>query len=180
VLQPRRDPLTGDVLAPVERFSLMVQGVMRKWKFIIAYSVLTGLWWWHPVWFGDNKQDLHWQLGASYAAVLIESVVGIGMFGWARRDSVILRKVHTLERKAQQADENNHVLLHEMLKLMRETKAQTTLLKEVYAAAKTEVSAQTKERVRAQEHDQKEDLAHDAEAIILDAIINPIDPEEAP
>ncbi len=130
--QPSLDPLTGDLLRPVERFSLFVQGRMRQWRFIFLYTGLTAAWWARPVWFGDTSSYTKWQLGASYMALLIESVVGIGMFGWARRDSVVLRKVHALEvaaeavtvrdaevlRKLEQTDEINAVLLNRVLTLL--------------------------------------------------------------
>ena len=126
-----RDPLTGDMLEPVERFTLWVQGIMRKWRFVLAYTTLTVVWWMRPSWFGDTRSYVHWQLWASYSALLIESVVGIGMFSWARRDSAILRKVHELERLAQHRDENDHVLIHEILRLSEETVRQTRLLKKI-------------------------------------------------
>ena len=112
-----QDPITGDRVGAAERVSLSVQGIMRRWRFIFAYTALCVVWWMHPSWFGDDANYTHWQLWASYMALLIESVVGIGMFSWARRDSVILRKVHVLERKAEQQDENSHVLLHDIYRL---------------------------------------------------------------
>ncbi len=130
--QPSVDPITGDLLRPIERFSLFVQGRMRQWRFILLYSALTFTWWAMPTWFGDTASYTKWQLGASYMALLIESVVGIGMFGWARRDSVVLRKVHALEeaanataardaevlRKLEQTDEINAVLLNRVVTLL--------------------------------------------------------------
>jgi hypothetical protein len=179
-MHSRRDPLTGDILPPVERFSLLVQGILRKWRFIIGYSVLTGVWWYRPTWFGDNHNYVHWQLGASFFAVLIESIVGIGMFGWARRDSVILRKVHALERKAEQQDENDHVILHEILRIATETSAQTRLLREVYRAAQAEVGEQETERARQIAHDTAETLHHAAEEAAIIELLSAEDEEEAP
>ena len=119
------DPLTGDRVGGSEKFSLLVQGLMRKWTFVLAYTAVTVLWWTHPHWFGDQPTDGHWQDAASYGALLIESVVGIGMFSWARRDSVILRKVHAIEQateallhRLEQADENNAVVLDRVLRLL--------------------------------------------------------------
>ena len=126
-----RDPLTGDLLKGSERFSLLVQSLMRRWAFVLAYTVVTVVWWTHPHWFGDQPNDGHWQDAASYAALVIESVVGIGMFGWARRDSLVLRRLEVLERKAQQADENNHTLLHELLRLSHINEQQMRLLTEI-------------------------------------------------
>lgn len=95
------DSITGDTITRSEKISITVQSVMRQWKFVIGYSILTFIWWTHPVWFGDHPgNDARWQDFASYMALLIESLVGIGMFGWARRDSVILRRIDRLEREA--------------------------------------------------------------------------------
>ncbi len=100
------DSMTGDTITRSERLSLLAQAVLRRWSFVLAYSVLTFLWWIHPTWFGDHPgNDIRWQDWASYMALLIESLVGIGMFGWARRDSVILRRLLAMERAAEQRDE---------------------------------------------------------------------------
>lgn len=109
------DAITGDEITRSERLSLLAQSVMRKWTFVLAYSALTLLWWTHPTLFGDHPgNDSRWQDWASYMALLIESLVGIGMFGWARRDSVILRKLYALERASEQRDEIDTGILHQL------------------------------------------------------------------
>lgn len=95
------DPNTGDTIGRSERLSLFAQGLMRKWSFVLAYTILTIVWWTHPTWFGDHPgDDARWQDWASYMALLIESLVGIGMFGWARRDSRYIRLIHQMELDA--------------------------------------------------------------------------------
>ena len=75
------DPSTGDTIGRSERLSLFAQAIMRKWAFVFAYSALTFFWWTHPTLFGDHPgNDARWQDWASYMALLIESLVGIGMF----------------------------------------------------------------------------------------------------
>lgn len=92
------DPVTGDRLRPSERFSRFMQAIIRRWSFIGVITVITIIWWSHPDLFRD-KDLIHWNLGASYMALFIESVVGIGMFGQTLRDAVILRKVNASEEK---------------------------------------------------------------------------------
>lgn len=111
------DPNTGDPITRSERMSLFAQAVMRKWSFVLAYSVLTFFWWTHPQVFGDHPgSDARWQDWASYMALLIESLVGIGMFGWARRDSVFIRKLYALERASEQRDEADRAITHVIAK----------------------------------------------------------------
>lgn len=111
------DPLTGDTITRQERLSLVAQSVLRKWSFVAAYTALTFVWWTHPSLFGDHPgNDARWQDWASYMALLIESLVGIGMFGWARRDSLVIRKLYALERAAEQRDETDQALMHVIAK----------------------------------------------------------------
>lgn len=107
-----RDPLTGDPIGRSERLSLFAQWVMRRWSFVLIYTGVTIVWWLKPIWFGDTSSYTHWQLAASYGALVIESLVGIGMFGWARRDSIYIRKIHALETAAQQRAQAEADLLY--------------------------------------------------------------------
>ena len=112
------DPFTGDAIGRSERLSLFAQSILRKWTFVLAYTALTVLWWTHPHWFGDHPgDDARWQDWASYMALLIESLVGIGMFGWARRDSQVLRRLYQMERAAEQRDEVMVALVNKLLPL---------------------------------------------------------------
>jgi len=91
---------------------------MRKWRFVFAFTLLCVVWWIEPSWFGDNRSYIKWQLWASYSALLIESIIGIGMFGWQRRDSLVLRRIEVLERAAGQRDEVIEALLTKVLSLV--------------------------------------------------------------
>lgn len=141
------DPLTGDTITRQERLSLLAQSVLRKWTFVLAYSVLTFLWWTHPGWFGDHPgSDARWQDWASYMALLIESLVGIGMFGWARRDSIIIRKLYALERAAEQRDVADQELMHVIAKhtaaLMSDAETKAAAAHAAAHAAANEAQAQ--------------------------------------
>jgi hypothetical protein len=105
------DPITGDVLTRQERLSIMAQAAVRQWKFVLAYSALTFVWWAEPHWFGDDSSYVHWQLQASFLAIVLEAVIGIGMFGWARRDSIVLRKIMRLEAEADRARDRNEPVM---------------------------------------------------------------------
>ena len=96
-----RDPTTGDLLSVSDQVSLVAQSVIRRWSFIGAVVVLTAAWWTWPRAFGDpTGTPLHWNLLASLMALVIESVVGIGMFSSGKRDAVILRQVRANETVA--------------------------------------------------------------------------------
>lgn len=84
-----RDPVTGDELTGGEYVSWLIQGIIRRWAFLIVISVVTAL-----VWATNNGVALTWwNLSASYLALVIESIVGIAMFSQTRRDAVILRRI---------------------------------------------------------------------------------------
>ena len=91
-------PDTGDVLSFSEQVSWKVQGVIRNWIFVIFWSVLSILWWIKPHWFGDSSSYVHWQLIASFIAVVIELIVGISMLSQTKRDAMIIRHILKLER----------------------------------------------------------------------------------
>jgi type VI protein secretion system component VasK len=98
------DPITGDLLSVSDQVSLVAQSVIRRWSFIGAVIVITAAWWTWPAAFGDRSgAPLHWNLLASLMALVIESVVGIGMFSSGRRDAVILRQVRANEDVAREA-----------------------------------------------------------------------------
>ena len=89
-----KDPITGDPLTLTEWVSWRIQGVIRRWWFLVGFTILTIL-----VWSTNNPSCLlWWNLAASYLAIFIESVVGLAMFGQTRRDAVILR--HLAEQTA--------------------------------------------------------------------------------
>lgn len=91
------DPLTGDTLSRSELLSWRLQGLIRRWEFIGGFTLIT-----MALWIVGSPVVLSWwNYSASYLAILIESIVGIGMFASSRRDSVVLREVrrNTLEVK---------------------------------------------------------------------------------
>ncbi len=95
------DPITGDELTKGEYISWQVQGLIRRWYFLIAISIITVI-----VWSTNNQVALlWWNLGASYLAILIESVVGLAMFGQTRRDAVALREVRNLSKQIEKQEE---------------------------------------------------------------------------
>lgn len=84
---PYTDPVTGDPLTAGEKFSWVMQAIIRRWAFIGVITVITIV-----VWSLNIAVGLTWwNLGASYLALLIESTVGIAMFSQTRRDAVIIR-----------------------------------------------------------------------------------------
>lgn len=94
----RRHPVLGDEITFQEHVSWIVQTILRRWTFIIGFTVVSVAWWIKPALFHDDGSYIHWQLLASYLAILIESVVGIGMFGQTTKDAQILRRLERLEK----------------------------------------------------------------------------------
>lgn len=96
---PTSDAATGDELTPSEALSHIAQGVIRRWTFIGVVSAVT------LVCFTVGGSVLQWwNYSASWLALVIESVVGIGVYNMGRRDAVILREVRALsERGARSA-----------------------------------------------------------------------------
>lgn len=101
-MKQHKDDITGDTLTTGEWISWHIQGIIRRWWFIIAFTTITII-----VWSTDNPTLLlWWNLFASYMAIFIESIVGLAMFGQTRRDAVILRHIATqtqhIERLSEQ------------------------------------------------------------------------------
>lgn len=111
----QRDPATGDIVSRSERLSLMAQASIRRWSVFFLFNILTVVWWFHPAYFGDSSTYVKYQLSYSWGAIAVELLIGIGMFGWARRDSVVLREVRRLLKAAEDRDANSHMLLHSAL-----------------------------------------------------------------
>lgn len=93
-MKHHHDPVTGDQLTSGEYISWLIQGIIRRWAFLGVITAVTIL-----VWATNNSIALTWwNLGASYLALVIESVVGLAMYGQTRRDAVTLREVRTISR----------------------------------------------------------------------------------
>lgn len=95
-----RDPHTGDELTRGEHISWRIQGVIRRWTFLIIFSIVTYACWL----FGNPTVLLWWNLSASYLAIVIENTVGIAMFSQTRRDAMVIREI----RKYEKADAKAH------------------------------------------------------------------------
>lgn len=98
-----RDPVTGDELTLAEEASWKMQGIIRRWTFVVVVTLLTiAVWTYVGVSAGWSLRsgalaDLTWwNLSASYLAILIESTVGIAMFSQTRRDAVKIRKIEAI------------------------------------------------------------------------------------
>lgn len=84
-----RDPDTGDQIRRSEFVSFRIQNLIRRWPFILLYTGVT-----FTVWVVGSPAVLGWwNYTASYLAILVESIVGIGVYQMSRRDSVILREI---------------------------------------------------------------------------------------
>jgi hypothetical protein len=94
VLHDAIDPVTGDHLTPGERVSWAIQGIIRRWAFLIVVTLITAC-----VWVTRNATALlWWNLGASYLAIVIESIVGLAMFGQTKRDALVIREIRAIAR----------------------------------------------------------------------------------
>lgn len=112
-MKQHRDPVTGDQLTSGEYISWLIQGIIRRWAFLGVITFVTIL-----VWATNNSAALSWwNLGASYLALVIESVVGIAMFSQTRRDAVILRHVA-------QTSEGQEKLQQQQIQLMNQMERQ--------------------------------------------------------
>lgn len=107
-----KDPVTGDILTKGEKVSWLIQGVIRRWTFLIAVTLVTAL-----VWSTRNPDALvWWNLCASYLAIFIESVVGLAMFGQTRRDAVVLREIRTLAQRIEEIEQTEEIQITHLLK----------------------------------------------------------------
>lgn len=87
-----RHPILGDELNFSDRVSWRAQGIIRRWTFIVTVTLVSVFWWLQPGLFHDPNLT-KWNAGASLMALIIESVVGIGMFNQTTRDALILRRL---------------------------------------------------------------------------------------
>jgi hypothetical protein len=109
-MREHRDPVTGDILTSGEYVSWLIQGMIRRWFFLILITLVTAL-----LWATNNPTALTWwNLGASYLALVIESIVGIAMFAQTRRDAVALREVRAMSQHLEKMAE---VLLKDVVAL---------------------------------------------------------------
>ena len=101
-MKQRKDPVTGDTLTLGEYISWIVQGIIRRWTFLIVISIITAI-----IWATDNSTALTWwNLGASYLALVIESVVGIALFAQTKRDAVVMRETRAISQHVEKIAES--------------------------------------------------------------------------
>lgn len=122
-MRARKDPVTGDELTAGEYISWQIQGIIRRWVFLVVFLIVTVICW-------STRNDtvlLWWNLSASLLAIVIEAIVGRAMFGQTRRDAVILREMRVnTQHTVQTADavgtlEAEHGrMLQELLALLQE------------------------------------------------------------
>lgn len=93
-LHDATDPVTGDHLTAGEMASRAIQRIMRRWAFLGVISLVTFV-----CWVLGDATRVWWNYGASYAAIVIESIVGMFFFGQSLRDAVIIRRLERLERE---------------------------------------------------------------------------------
>jgi hypothetical protein len=83
---------------------------LRMILFLGIITIVTIL-----AWTTNNSTVLTWwNLGASYLAIVIESVVGLAMFGQVKRDAICLREVRTISQHVEKLAE---VLLKDVVAL---------------------------------------------------------------
>ena len=113
------DPVTGDELTGGEYLSWLVQGIIRRWTFLLVITLIT-----IAVWSTNNSMALiWWNLGASYLALVIESVVGIAMFSQTRRDAVVLRETRKLSQGIEKVEQQEIEILQHIEKQMSRLEA---------------------------------------------------------
>jgi len=115
--QPRKDPVTGDVLSSGEYVSWVIQGIIRRWSFLIVILVITAAAWAT----GNDRVLLWWNLSASLLAIVIEAIVGKGMFGQTHRDAVVIRETRAMSQHLEEQDA-------EILKILTKLQGQEELI----------------------------------------------------
>ena len=105
------DPVTHDELSLGEYTALLIQGVIRRWLFLAFIGTATLVVW--IVGVGQPQVLVWWNLAASLLAVVIESIVGMFLFGQMKRDAVILRKLeHVIEHVESQEAAIYEIVAH--------------------------------------------------------------------
>jgi len=97
--------VTGDFIGLGEHLSWKIQDAVRRWVFILTITAITFI-----CWSTANAHVLTWwNYGASWMALVIESVVGIAMFQQTKADAKVIRKILSLEHE--QFDELKELVL---------------------------------------------------------------------
>jgi uncharacterized membrane protein len=108
-----------------EYLSWKSQGIFRSWWFVIIFTTITFTWLAVPVWFHDpGRLWLNYYL--SYLAVLVESIIGIGVASQSMRDAVILREIKKLGKQDTEHSVADYKVDVEALQLIKEIHAKLT------------------------------------------------------
>jgi hypothetical protein len=88
-----KHPITGESIGLGEHLSWIAQNAIRRWEFVWVVTLITVI-----CWSVQTSSVLTWwNYSASYAAVLIELVVGIAMYQQTRSDAQVIRKILAME-----------------------------------------------------------------------------------
>jgi hypothetical protein len=93
----RRHPETGDELSRKEAVTWALQSILRRSAFIVGFTVISFFWWVNPTFFHDPDLT-HWNVIASWMAIVVEWIVGSTMLGQTLRDGQIIRRLERLEK----------------------------------------------------------------------------------
>lgn len=73
------------------KLSWFLQSLIRRWEFPL-FNIIFSLWFWHHYHlFGDPA--VMWNQVYSLMAIVVESIVGIGMWAQSNRDAKVLRYI---------------------------------------------------------------------------------------
>ena len=117
-----KNHITGDHLKFSEYMSWKAQGIFRSWWFVIIFSTITFTWLAIPRFFHDPAR-LWLNYYLSYIAVLVESIIGIGVVSQSMRDAVILRELKKLGKHDTEHSVADYQIDLEALQLIKEIHA---------------------------------------------------------
>ena len=121
-LSKYKNHITGDHLKFSEYMSWKAQGIFRSWWFVIIFSTITFTWLAIPRFFHDPAR-LWLNYYLSYIAVLVESIIGIGVVSQSMRDAVILRELKKLGKHDTEHSVADYQIDLEALQLIKEIHA---------------------------------------------------------
>ena len=84
-----KNPINGDPMTFGEMAAWQLQGIIRRWWFLLGYTAITVVCWV----VGGNTVLLWWNLASSFLAIVVEGVVGRAMFAVTKTDSAVLREI---------------------------------------------------------------------------------------
>jgi hypothetical protein len=87
-----KNPINGDPMTFGEMAAWKLQGIIRRWWFLLSYTAITVVCWV----FGGASVLLWWNLASSFLAIVVEGVVGRAMFAVTKTDSAVIREIRKL------------------------------------------------------------------------------------